>query len=188
MPDINSLPVELLLMIGDQLDSQGSLLTLSQVNRRFIAICHKALLHRNTQEYDCRGLAWAAWEGRLDLVKRFIQAGADPNVKVEDQHKKSARWTVSIKSIPVPDYTYRDSALHLAVFKGHEDIAVYLLEHGGDPSAVGAQWKSGNVLWMANQELSPPVLAKLRDMGFEDYPRRFIPWTFMPVLLVERGS
>ena len=54
-------------------------------------------------------LAWAAYDGRLEDVKRLVASGADPDL-VDGIHKCSP--------------------LHWAIVQKHEDVALYLVEKG----------------------------------------------------------
>ncbi len=64
-------------------------------------------------EYEGSPLHVAVKEGDKELVKYFIEKGADPNVKG----------------------AFGETPLHIAVDRGYHDIVQILLESGADPNA-----------------------------------------------------
>ncbi len=71
----------------------------------------KNILHAR-DGIDAVALTWAAYDGRLDVVKLLLDAGAEIDMG------GSANRT----------------ALSWAAMQGHQDIACYLLEKGADPA------------------------------------------------------
>ena len=100
-----------------------------------------------TNAADEQALMHAAWRGRLDAVKWLLAHGARIN-------REPMKWT----------------ALHYAVFAGHEDVAVYLIEQGANINARSTNGSS--VLMMAvfegHEQLVRQLLARGTDTGIRN--------------------
>jgi hypothetical protein len=93
-----------------------------------------------TNTADEQALMHAAWRGRLDAVKWLLAHGAKIN-------REPMKWT----------------ALHYAVFAGHEEVAAYLIEQGADINARSTNGSS--VLMMAVFEGRERLARRLLDRG-----------------------
>ena len=89
-----------------------------------------------------QALLHAAWRGKLDAVKWLLEHGAQFN-------REPLQWT----------------ALHYAVFAGHEAVARYLIERGADINARSTNGSS--VLMMAVYEGREELARKLVELGAE---------------------
>ena len=86
----------------------------------------------------------AAFDGEKDLVEAFLNHGADPNAKGND------------------DVT----ALHLAAWRGHKEIVEFLLKQGVD---VNAETKQGSTpLFLAQHDGHTEIADLLRKHGAVD--------------------
>ena len=88
-----------------------------------------------------KGLIRAAEDGRLDLVRNLLEAGASPNAKSDG------------------DVT----ALMWAAARGHVEVVKVLLESGAEPNARTR--KGRTVIEIAMQEGHDHVAALLRENG-----------------------
>ncbi|NLS95280.1 MAG: hypothetical protein GXX96_24330 [Planctomycetaceae bacterium] len=73
-------------------------------------------------------LLWAFPENKLEVFKRILEHGADPNVHVEDD------FGTKMSGI-VPG----DSVTHLAAETWFPNYFKYVMQHGGDPNLVDPQ-------------------------------------------------
>jgi len=100
-----------------------------------------------TNAADEQALMHAAWQGRLAAVKWLVGRGASVN-------REPMKWT----------------ALHYAVFAGHEDVAAYLIEQGANINARSTNGSS--VLMMAvfegRAELAKRLIAGGADTGVKN--------------------
>ena len=100
-----------------------------------------------TNAADEQALMHAAWQGRLAAVKWLVERGARVN-------REPMKWT----------------ALHYAVFAGHEDVATYLIEQGANINARSTNGSS--VLMMAvfegRAELAKRLIASGADTGIKN--------------------
>lgn len=100
-----------------------------------------------TNAADEQALMHAAWQGRLAAVKWLVGRGASVN-------REPLKWT----------------ALHYAVFAGHEDVAAYLIEQGANINARSTNGSS--VLMMAvfegRAELAKRLIASGADTGVKN--------------------
>lgn len=125
------------------------------------------------------GLMIGAWEGNLDLMRLFIERGADINRANANGETPivMAAWRgnlVAVKwllergaQINAPKRQW--SALHYAVFAGHEEVADYLLAQGAD---IDAQSTNGSsVLMMAIYEGRQDLAKKLIEKGADRSPK-----------------
>lgn len=87
-------------------------------NVRKIVAANPALVNAKNA-YGWTPLHWAAFKGRLDMVKYLVNQGA----KVNDES--------------TPGMT----PLFLAATNGHDDIVKFLIHHGGNPNVVMGEFK-----------------------------------------------
>jgi ankyrin repeat protein len=114
MPLLN-LGNELLLYIGDNLESEGDINAFSQTNRRLHALLNPFLYRHNVQQSSSSGLLWAAIHGQEATARLFLAEGADTNIHDEDGYY----------------------VLQTAADRGNEAIVKLLLERGADVNAKG---------------------------------------------------
>ncbi len=79
-------------------------------------------------------LLFAAREGDLESTKLLLDNGADPNTRVGVE-----RDTDKTDLMGLQDST-KLSALHIAVQRGHGEVAALLLERGADPNYADPGW------------------------------------------------
>ena len=117
-----TLPHELLLQI---LDRQYDLNALSQVCRHFHHHFNDRLYLFNIKYRRSRGLFWAAEEGRVSAVRRFLSLlGPDAKVDAEYPHDYWMLFTHP---------RIHKTCLDLAIAGGHFETVQLLLEYGADP-------------------------------------------------------
>lgn len=125
------------------------------------------------------GLMIGAWEGNLDLMRLFIERGADINRANANGETPivMAAWRGNLAAVKwllergaqinAPKRQW--SALHYAVFAGHEEVADYLLAQGAD---IDAQSTNGSsVLMMAIYEGRQDLAKKLIEKGADRSPK-----------------
>ncbi|KAK8220900.1 ankyrin repeat-containing domain protein [Phyllosticta capitalensis] len=75
---------------------------------------------RTSRKFSETPLFLAVWFEKIDLVRLFLESGADPNIPREDGEKPL--WT--------------------AVWRNREDMVQLLLEHGADVDSRGGWWET----------------------------------------------
>lgn len=125
------------------------------------------------------GLMIAAWEGRIELMRLFVERGADIdklNANGESAialaawrgHLEAVKWLLE-RGARINAAPRQWSALHYAVFAGHTAVADYLIERGAD---INAQSTNGSsVLMMAVYEGHQDLARKLIEKGADRSPK-----------------
>lgn len=125
------------------------------------------------------GLMIGAWEGKLELMRLFISRGGDINLSNANGetalalaawrgHLDGVKWLIERGArINVP--TRQWSALHYAVFGGHEPVVDYLLAQGADINALSTNGSS--VLMLAVYEGRQALVGKLIEKGADRSPK-----------------
>lgn len=119
------------------------------------------------------GLMIGAWEGNIPMMALFLERGADLH-KVNRQGEQAlqlAAWRGKIEAVrwlldrgaSVSREGKAWSALHYAVFAGHEDIARLLMARGADINARAPN--DATVLMMAAREGRESLARALVDAG-----------------------
>ncbi len=119
------------------------------------------------------GLMIAAWEGNIPLMELFLARGADINKRnaAGEQALLHAAWRGQLEAVkwllahgaelnrPPLQWT----ALHYAVFAGHDEVVDYLTGRGADVNARSSNGSS--VLMMAVYEGREEMVQKLLGLG-----------------------
>lgn len=125
------------------------------------------------------GLMIGAWEGKLALMRLFISRGADINLANANGETalvlaawrgnlEAVKWLVERGArINAPDRQW--SALHYAVFGGHEAVVDYLLAQGADVNARSTNGSSA--LMLAVYEGRQALVGKLLEKGADRAPK-----------------
>jgi len=119
------------------------------------------------------GLMIAAWEGNIPLMELFVAHGADVNRDnaVGEQALLHAAWRGNLDAVKwllahgarVNRQPLQWTALHYAVFAGHDEVAQYLIGRGADINARSTNGSS--VLMMAVYEGREELARKLVGFG-----------------------
>jgi hypothetical protein len=125
------------------------------------------------------GLMIGAWEGNIDLLRLFVERGADINLMNASGETPIilAAWRGNLPAVQwllergarinAPPRQW--SALHYAVFAGHAELADYLMTRGGDINALTTNGSS--VLMMAIYEGREELARKLIEKGADPRPK-----------------
>jgi ankyrin repeat protein len=89
---------------------------------------------RRNMELGTNGFPWTVTVDPLPLIKKLLDAGADPNFKVNNTPRGRNRGAS-------PRIVFA-TALHRAAFAGDVELARLLLAHGADPHAVSSDRES----------------------------------------------
>jgi ankyrin repeat protein len=89
---------------------------------------------RRDMELGTNGFPWTVTTDPLPLIKKLLDAGADPNAVVNNTPRGRNRNAS-------PRIVFA-SALHRAAFAGDVELAKLLLSHGADPHAVSSDRES----------------------------------------------
>ncbi|KAJ5720252.1 uncharacterized protein N7483_008186 [Penicillium malachiteum] len=111
----DSLPTEILFLIGSQLQTINDLFNLSRANRMLFNLFVNELYKANVRCDGGSALVWYSSQGNEPCVKRMLAAGADVNVRSPRQHQSTA--------------------LLEAVSRNHKTLVQILLEKGAAPDA-----------------------------------------------------
>lgn len=132
------LPDELLVWICDACPTARDKAALASTHRHLYELLDPALYRYNVECQDASGFMWAAQHGRLDLLEKFHNAGAEVN-------DTSASY--SMPPLGTPHRTVQPAAarrvdvsfslLHAAVREGRDDAVEWLLDHGARVNAPG---------------------------------------------------
>lgn len=124
------------------------------------------------------GLMIAAWNGNLDLMRLFLDRGADIHLtnRFDEQALQLAAWRGHVDAVrlllergaQVNRAGKLWSALHYAVFAGHAEIVRLLLAKGGDINARTPN--DSTVLMMAAREGHADLARALLDAGADTAP------------------
>lgn len=153
------LPNEIVLMIGNNLDSQRDLYSLVQVNRQFYGLLNHLLYRYNMEHYDGCGIIWAAQRGYLGVLKGFVAAGFDVQYKSPEEYLRRGIYVMGRR----PDaFDLNDPILH-ASKNGHLDVVKYLLTEGSDPCFENTDRETAILLASMNGHL--PVVKVLHEAG-----------------------
>jgi hypothetical protein len=119
------------------------------------------------------GLMIAAWEGNIPLMELFVARGADVNKSnaAGEQALQHAAWRGKLDAVKwllahgaqINRAPLQWTALHYAVFAGHEEIAQYLIGRGADINARSTNGSSA--LMMAVYEGREELARKLVELG-----------------------
>ncbi|KAI1865024.1 uncharacterized protein JN550_008570 [Neoarthrinium moseri] len=138
---LEALPFELSSTIGRFLPTYADLAATSRTSKSLHAVFNPLLYRRASDSKKNFALFWAADTGQSRTVELLLDAGTDPNL---------TWWTNRIGQRPldraVPPgfvvrwhtgdgarkHSWHWTALHLASLRGHEAIAVLLLDRGAD--------------------------------------------------------
>ncbi|KAL2864281.1 ankyrin repeat domain-containing protein [Aspergillus lucknowensis] len=122
------LPVELLLMIVAQLDSQGDTNALSQTNKRLYHLLGPILYQNNVKYYNGDGIFHASHAGAVRAVQQFIATGFNVRYPCDYESFKKTCRTPEQRD----DYRLAHPILN-ASNSGHVEVVKYLLDEGSDP-------------------------------------------------------
>ena len=121
------------------------------------------------------GLMIAAWEGNIPLMELFAARGADVNKAnpAGEQALLHAAWRGKLDAVKwllahgaqLNREPLQWTALHYAVFAGHDAVAQYLIANGADINARSTNGSS--VLMMAAYEGREELARKLVELGAE---------------------
>ena len=89
---------------------------------------------RRNMELGTNGFPWTVTVDPLPLIKKLLDAGANPNAKINNTPRGRNRNAT-------PRIVFA-SALHRAAFAGDVELAKVLLSHGADPHAVSSDRES----------------------------------------------
>src|SRR2546426_671561 len=89
---------------------------------------------RRNMELGTNGFPWTVTTDPLPLIKKLLEAGADPNVIVNDTPRGRNRNAS-------PRIVFA-SALHRAAFAGDVELSKLLLRYGADPHAISSDRES----------------------------------------------
>lgn len=129
-------------------------------------------------------LIQAAAEGKLDLIRQYVESGAEIDAvdfptgtalsaAAAENQIEAARLLIELGADleTTDDSPMPMTALFNAVSNGHEDMARLLLEHGADPNAMFLTWSSTprNCLeFLKSRNLEQtPLYKQLLDFGAE---------------------
>jgi uncharacterized protein len=119
------------------------------------------------------GLMIAAWEGNIEMMALFVAHGANVNAMNANReqplmhaawngHLEAVRWLLD-HGAQVNRKGLEWSALHYAVFAGHQDVAQTLIARGADINALSTNGSSP--LMMASREGHEKIAKLLVDLG-----------------------
>ena len=124
------------------------------------------------------GLMIAAWIGHLDLMRLFLERGANVHQtnRYDEQALQLAAWRGHLDAVKLlldhgarPNRDARQwSALHYAVFAGHADIARLLMEKGADVNARTPN--DSTALMLAAREGQADLARALIEAGADTAP------------------
>jgi len=125
------------------------------------------------------GLMIGAWEGNFELMRFFLENGADIN-KINSNGESAlvlAAWKGNLEAVKwllerganinAPDRQW--SALHYAAFSGHTEMVDYLIERGANINARSTNGSSP--LMLAIYEGKDQLARKLIEKGADRTPR-----------------
>ncbi|KAL4786582.1 ankyrin repeat-containing domain protein [Aspergillus varians] len=165
------IPTELILAIGDESVSQSDLLALSRTCHRLNNILRSLIITYNIKHHSGNGLRLAAKQNDLDLAQRFLD---NPHVDVNCPGSQPPADFHIVTPLETYVEAFQDgrfdTALWIAIEKGHEEFAVLLLENGADPDTTN--WHSQtSILRHVTLHRCLAVLQKLIEMDtcFHDY-------------------
>lgn len=119
------------------------------------------------------GLMIGAWEGNFDLMRLFLAHGADINrlsgngetalvLAAWKGRLDAVKWLLE-RGARINSAQRQWSALHYAVFAGHQEVAQYLIAQGADVNARSTNGSS--VLMMAIYEGHEDMVRTLLEKG-----------------------
>ncbi len=124
------------------------------------------------------GLMIASWTGNLDLMRLFIERGADIHLsnRYDEQALQLAAWRGHLDAVRLlierGARVNRDGrqwgALHYAAFAGHEEIVRLLIARGADVNARTPN--DSTVLMLAAREGHADLARALLDAGADTTP------------------
>ncbi|RDW81587.1 uncharacterized protein DSM5745_05144 [Aspergillus mulundensis] len=152
---LQDLPVELVVMIAENTDSQADLFALTLTNKRLSSILLPKQMAINAKFHRATGLTWAVRKNDIALARRLLESGAqahindriiDPwtlswelmccNVSTLDSYDKSISPWISepwVEAAALRESGKLSTPLYLAVDNGSYDMVRLLLNFGANP-------------------------------------------------------
>ncbi|KAK4864318.1 hypothetical protein LT330_009845 [Penicillium expansum] len=150
---LTDLPLEIFWLIVKGPEFNKDIKALTQVNRGLYALLNPYLYRINVENYDNPAIAWGAYHGQEETVRKALKQGA-------------RTWsTYGEGSLPEP--------ITIAALRGHANIVKLLLDHGVDPMSSWPNDDDGKETGLR--------MARFR-MDFDNYTelypiRDWPPWT-----------
>ena len=172
-----TLATEMIEAIADMIDSQGTLVSLSRTSRRFHEIIDKRIIPYNIEHCRCSGLRWAAAHNNIPLAKQFL---AQPNVDIHSTELDFIRFTGRSLSSPSPEFLQAghrggfDTPFWIAMRRGHEDLAILLLENGADAESLNWAGQQSPLTYSVHKGLAS-IVRKLIQQKVDAQPGFTIP-------------
>ncbi|KAK2756744.1 hypothetical protein FQN54_005190 [Arachnomyces sp. PD_36] len=154
MPQLTTLPDELLLDIAEQLTLEEDINALSTTNRRLHCLLINYLYRFNVRQSESSALVWAARRGVVTTARRSIEQGADVEVKSDGL-----------------------TPLSLAAAAGHDGVVELLIATGRvDPEFKDPGECKTPLWWAANNGHDRVVKLLLGDIRVEPDSRDDDSW------------
>lgn len=163
---VTTLPAELLLRIGDMIDSKQDLNSLAQCNRRLYTALNPRLYQRDAQQDKCAALEWAAENAEISTAKLSLAAGADINIVLSRYpYLERSPFYIAVVSrceierpLPVRPEPTRE------LLEKHDDFIKFLLSRGADINFVNTKLDSA-LLYASQDARNLTVFRMLLENG-----------------------
>ncbi|KAL2869605.1 ankyrin repeat domain-containing protein [Aspergillus lucknowensis] len=127
------LPLEVLLLIVEELQSQGDLNAFSQLNRAFYELVNPLLYKFNAERHESSAARWAIRNGHERTLRLALEAASE-HLDFDDSITEPDYWWEWDDPRTLLRTEREPPAITEAIYGGHEGIVRILLEYGVNPN------------------------------------------------------